>query len=530
VISSIKEYKNDPVKEQSRQLVGEMLDRTLLTFLKPNQIRVLHLPGRDGQEFKSVYGTRGIPPENVDGIERYPEAAAEARKNNPGTNIYCTDLQDFVQRASTLDYHVISIDLTGNLSASNLEVLSTIGSKLSKNTTLFHYALSARREDEIAKAVIQSRARYMRQVANYLHAMNQNSIMTLDEQRHFALTNVIANITSGTSYKQFLNVARKYMGEELNRSLALLRESFPECQTMSDEAVIAFGRDPIDELFHMTLQTRLRISLRETRLNSSRGNRFPISYGSMSISDLEDFLAKLWSGRAVHALAAVERGKYLATHNLKRYAYVSESGTPMVGDIMYIRNHQKMLAKCVELVRTFSGSPPYFKDVYAFYKFNNSLEEFMEQEGVSIPYLLNRDFLGSAAKPILRKEKAIALLKEGRVPAELVSEFRGMSIGRLKAYAAHVTMGTYGPSARRSRVTEVDDAALKELRQDIDTQITLHSVGSLGNEDALTKEDALAYLSTGISPKEIHEAYPSTKMAQLTAWQYWLNKGKYNGS
>ena len=125
-----KSYAIDPAKEKSRMLLKDILENTLLKFMRPQDIKVLHLPGPDGMEYLQVYGPLGIPPENVIGIERNSALAEMARLNNPGTQVICTSLRDFTDEPQNFNvpskYQVVSIDFTGNASANNLNEMMSV--------------------------------------------------------------------------------------------------------------------------------------------------------------------------------------------------------------------------------------------------------------------------------------------------------------------------------------------------------------------------------------------------------------------
>ena len=65
-----KRYHDDWAKTKSRDLVRLMIERTLLKFRRPKDIRVLCFPGIDAEEIIQVYDSLGIPRSNVVGVER----------------------------------------------------------------------------------------------------------------------------------------------------------------------------------------------------------------------------------------------------------------------------------------------------------------------------------------------------------------------------------------------------------------------------------------------------------------------------
>ena len=70
-----KRYQSDWAKAKSRDLVKDMIQKTLLKFRKPEELSVLCLPGIDAEEIFQVYDALGIPRKNIVGVERESDIA-----------------------------------------------------------------------------------------------------------------------------------------------------------------------------------------------------------------------------------------------------------------------------------------------------------------------------------------------------------------------------------------------------------------------------------------------------------------------
>lgn len=145
-----KHYNNDPAKAKVHDMLGEMLDTTLLTFRKPSEIKVLHFAGIDAQETKAVYLSRGIPPQNITTLERDPEIAKVQESLGLGIVVINKTIEEYVKEQTSnnrrLDFNVVSLDFTSPLTKSGIGFMSYIKDKIMHNYLLFHSANLLRRE------------------------------------------------------------------------------------------------------------------------------------------------------------------------------------------------------------------------------------------------------------------------------------------------------------------------------------------------------------------------------------------------
>ncbi|MBI5390728.1 hypothetical protein HZB02_04510 [Candidatus Woesearchaeota archaeon] len=106
-------YADDTMKEKTRAYLREFIGKNL-SFLKPKDIHVLHLPGPEMLEWEEVYKPLGIPAKNVTGLERDPAAyaALAERNHNVGMQIYRTDDVSFLETAKQQGrrWQIVSLD------------------------------------------------------------------------------------------------------------------------------------------------------------------------------------------------------------------------------------------------------------------------------------------------------------------------------------------------------------------------------------------------------------------------------------
>src|SRR3989344_1300766 len=133
-----KRYSNDWAKSKSRELIKDMVSRTLLTFRKPHDLKVLCFPGIDAQEVFEVYDPLNIPRQNIVGIEREPSIASELERKKLGIQVIRSTLEDYVTNQRDIDFDVISLDFIGPYSEQQIITLDQIVRKQKRNQMLLH--------------------------------------------------------------------------------------------------------------------------------------------------------------------------------------------------------------------------------------------------------------------------------------------------------------------------------------------------------------------------------------------------------
>ena len=189
------------------------------------------------------------------------------------------------------------------------------------------------------------------------------------------------------------------------------------------------------------------------------------------------------------------------------YSYISESGAPMIGNVLALHHQKKqtMAAKKIARLLGYPGKLGVFpskklqravnKYVNAHYWRNKKpeLEDQIRREK-------NRVFIGSSAKPVLSKRRAIEELKNGATIDEIQEKYRGGKNLSLPQIKAHVSMGTYGPTnVGRSVNQRIEEIVETDLESAEDTEV-----------EKITKEEMLDLLGSGIPPQEIFDSYPTS--------------------
>ncbi len=507
----VKHYDSDWAKAKSRDLVGKMLDKTILTFRKPKDVKVLHFGGVDLAEAKQVYLPRGIKPENIVSIERDRASAEAQRKLGLGVQVVNQDIVDYA-KSEDINFDVISLDYIGPITTKTLDILAMLSDKQKNNQFLLHHANLLRRDGDSERV-------YM----------------------------------TGYSFRD----AHKFDSDPGFKPSHHIRKGFEKMQEMRREFDSALEGDGIKDIKSLGYTPVLRALLSRTTIGSlnklfrfSSGNDFlfnirnlekiasedwkkevkidpndvtgsliNLSGGNPAMSKLVEYLISLniegmmsnmglgskESLVATMALADYVKNKpYFKLVDFEGYSYISESGAPMIGDIMFLRYPQYLDMASEDITRSLTNP---IKLVSALRQYSRASNKFCPTESLKLisQKIDNRSFLGNSSKPILTKGRAIEEFEKGKSVEEIQQIYRGWQNKPLSQWKAHYTMGTY---TGNNRSVEIEESSLEKL----------------------TKEDALDLLSSGIPTKEIVEAWPgSFTVGQLNSYKAHITMGTYEG-
>lgn len=518
-----KAYGNDQAKSKSRDLVRRVIERNLLKFRKPSQLKVLCFPGIDATEIHEVYDPLGIPRENIVGVERDGAVAKELRKKDLGIKVISNSLEDYVISAERLNFDVVSLDYTGPLSKKQLNVLQEICSNQQRNHFVLHHANLVKR-DRSSYALYFIGAGFQppeqgvffdtlpelegveeinKKLATGIHELSRGNAK---EIRSGAYTTLLRTFFQGGTIVGTEEIFRFSCGESYEKILSQMN---PVISSLVGRELTLNPDSPLKEI---ELQTGIRPDI----------IRF---FEQVTIINLLKNLGRLCpplatiEGAFVLAEILTDAGedkKGFRIKDLEVYSYISESGAPMIGDIYFLSYPERSVDKAYDVARAI-GYPNKFNYLNQgefrrawndcarasgkFYQLDT-----LEKLGKKI---YNRLFLGNSSRPVLTKQRAIDEFKEGASVDEIKAKYRGWTHKPLAQWKAHVTMGTYNSPVRVEQ-------ELIEHRED-------------SNLEKITKEEAIDLISSGIPTKEIYETYPTSfSVGQLAAYKKHVTMGTYD--
>jgi len=513
-IQSDKKYGSDWAKSKSRDLVRDMIERTLLKFRKPKDLHVLCFPGIDAAEVYEVYDHSGIPRGNIYGIERDREIADELERKNLGIQVVRGDLEDYLASQESLDLDIVSLDYTNPLSRSQLDSLEEILTKQTINHFLYHQVNLARRDSHSGMLYNQGqdlvllregdrnpkKTKLQFTIEKKLKRSKLYSESDLKSFKSDGITGIVGGTIGEYPIKVFDDIARCInsnlngtLVKRLERELSLkIGRKIEINEDIIASELYCFGLDALD----------LRAYLEDRLVDNSRkllSDYFPEFTPEQSGAMIFDLLIRSGSNR-------------FQTREKERYSYISESGSPMLGEVIHVGRSYNVFSQLKKIAGLLgfpnkldiSDKKRLRKEII---KFQIESEKFSvrSDEGVSRP----RQFLGSSARPVLTKQKAIEEFKNGASVDEVREKYRGVNGKPLAQWKAHVTMGTYGE--KPIRVEE----ELAEHEEDSDLE-------------KITKEEAIDLLSSGIPLDEIERTYPTSfSKGQLKAFKAHITMGTY---
>lgn len=493
-----KHYADDWAKAKSRDLVRDVIERNLLRIRKPKDLQVLCFPGIDATEVFQVYDSLGIPRENITGLERDPYVAEQIERKNLGIKIVRKSVEDFVDEGESLGFDVVSLDYTSPLTDSNTSTLKAIIRKNKQNEQVVHQANLAKRDGKNEEA--------------YRFGVVHNIDLSLYE-----------------IFRSFNPFSPRIIGEKMERNLESIgdmdfkskREGgyHPLIETiMSGEGEITaiqmlrniykfLGIDVEDIQNRLNNMNPLTMCIERAKLleQGARLVRKKISKITFNDSNLADLITSALLSEGIKEKVIIDGEKY---------SYISESGAPMIGGVYYMKNLPNMpearnIAKTVgwpdgirytDKGKLHATVRPYVKKGLEFIGLKKMREGIIVSQKPII-------FLGSSAKPVLTKARAIEEMRTGLSDDEIARKYRGVNGKPLPQWRAHVTMGTYD--------TPKSEEIIQEAEEDKDLA-------------KITKEEAIDLLGSGIPTDEIFDAYPTSfTKGQLRAFKAHITMGTY---
>lgn len=498
-----KRYNADWAKAKSRALLKDFTEKTILRTRKPSQTYVLCFPGVDAREIFEVYDPLKIPRANIVGLERCPLITRELEAQSLGIKVVNKTLEQYVSDSSHLPFDIVSLDYTGPILPSGVNLLNRLANKQTKKSWVLHHANLSRRDPAGLEVYLWG-----------LGGTGESNYTTNEFRTLVAAEDDTVPLLKSNAYSGLLLTALKgRLKEDIRRIQAFLGKG--------ENEFIAGRIEKYASKYGLSLKDVDPSSLLDSFPDQSIGTRSAGDFISSAIyNDLLSRKVGIIKGFSLdHFLEILKDGFQRTKRHMvvdaQRYSYISESGSPMIGDIYHVEDDSDTLKAARRFAELF-GYPGSF--VFDQVKFNKSFDHLvglyvaarkrrMETYKGLMKTVFSEDgriFLGSSAKPVLTKSRAIKEFQDGANVEDIKAKYRGWTSKPLAQWKAHVTMGTYNAEPQEMRETIREDAEDSDLER-------------------ITKDQALELLNSGIPPKEINEAYPTSfttgQLAAFKAWQ-----------
>lgn len=479
-----KHYDSDEAKAKSRNLEKLMLEKTLLKATKPGKVKVLFFPGVDAAEVFQVFDPLGIPRANLVGIERERDIAQHLQGKNLGITIVNQKVEDYIRAQREMEFNVVSLDYTQPLHNSELEAIHNILTKTKRNQLVLHVANSVRRDassDGIYRAGLigadisqlntpQKSEDYYEQMVKVMDSfeVKLDSGESRKEEKAHAFSKTLKSTWSGFGYK--------YDDGKPNSS-DVLPKLEKIIKFLADEETLSLMSAKIKVQAEDILQVPIEFD------PSRPITTFPYPGYVMHIApEWTRFLTRArveelgltdkFGEEVFRALMTVVKDRSFFSNSAEiNYSYISESGCPMIGDIIFLKRPVYYSNHAIDAV-TQIGFPTRFgiRDKNEFLrKLSKFLVESIDlsKERQRILAELNlegRVFLGNSYKPLITKEQFAAETAAGKPIDQIKREYRGwQAFVREESYAA----SNNGELVDRSIVSGKLEALTEQEKEDV---------------------------------------------------------------
>jgi len=492
--------------------VAQIVSEELLPLMRPKVLRAVCLPGIDCQEVFSTCDRLALPRANIVGIERDKAISDVIENRATGIGLFRGSVEDFARSSGSHHFHLLSLDYTGVLKVGDLAALRHLVITNAATKFVIHHATSAR-QDSVSHDIL--RVSTIGSGENIDAAPAGASGITA---RMFAAQFE----TRAQSEKRFAEMRSEPGGLKRLRSDAVTSALVDAIQLPNSPAddLSALQALRVDDLSGL-LDAGAQVFNQRYGLDPrTRPDKDGAEYGTLArtvwhhyaCSLIEQYYRGLGVPEAgVGLMVAMHRAAHTPRYmrfvtRMSRYSYISESACPMLGDVFVVTQNREavkaagyvmdkvtkygrrggyaLFARDIdEAVRTFIGA------------FDQSLITDKNIQGCE------RLFFGSAAKPVLTKELAIASFASGASVDDVKSRYRRWQGKPLAQWKAHSTMGTYEDT---------------------------NGAAAAAEDGELSKAEAVDLLSAGVPIAEILEAFPGMFSAgQLRALKAHITMGTY---
>jgi hypothetical protein len=462
------------------------------SFKERENLKVVTLLGHEDLELKQVWDPLGVRRENIVAVEHDKEIVDLVGSKKFGVNlIYSPNgvLEYFLSNPGEFD--VINLDYQGQFGLDERDALRTIAT----NQMLGHHGVVAtwflgKREGGYTRNWFQQ--------THQKHTSEDGS--SWEDNRGDLLSRMIAAI--------FMD------GITTSEPHPLLKIPFFKQIFDSNYSKLNQGDGPWNPyLTHQVLKQTLVDFVDEQR-NPPKSleliirnvlSRSSDSNSSERVSPQEVSLLNLYA----NILFYQNIEAYFATDQL-RMSYIGDNGSPMLVDLNLFEHFD------------FSGMPkislkdgkPYLDKANGISnseqnRLKKRIDRFIKLKSRATgSSLVQRVFLGSSAKPVLTKKRAIEEFRAGATVDQVRNKYMSVNGKPLAAWKAHVTMGTYDPKLTGEYVI-VEDLEDRDIEK-------------------ITKEEAIDFLSNGIPVDEIFDNWPTSfSKGQLRAFKAHIRMGTY---
>ncbi|MCF7872231.1 hypothetical protein K9L97_04315 [Candidatus Woesearchaeota archaeon] len=486
---------HDPIKEEQRKALLQMILENLLNGRDSRNIKVLHFPGPDNLEWHQVYKIAGINPKNVIGLEENKKYYEELMKTNPEIDVKNMSLDKFMKQNPTTHFDIISLDYHNYPQLLNLAQSTKIIRNNDADRAIYHLAFLKQRDNKLAQSiqeVIADTERTQREVElervldtikklKTTHRYQKETPYTPENNRDTAVTSTIyKSLTTpiNTLWKEAerilpeLKIYLDIWNDELENSLEYVNDLKKTQNLERAIDVLMVSNAVYANIFRPLIKEKIIEKLQELPNTQSyifkKDNTIP-------------FLAQ-----EIFNTILPESKEFREPRKITRYEYTSITGSPMLGDILFVekdykqvkarnelieqiaiqnlftnkqfvRNEYKMHMAGQKLIAAYQKNPEllleqrypkriYLNDLVPGIKPTNKRKEETIDKKLNKKYQHNNTTTQKKEHNNIEKDKEeiIELYDAGFTTKEIKTHYENQyTTGQLAGIKKHITMGTY---------------------------------------------------------------------------------------
>ena len=559
-MTNMKDSYDFKAKEMARQKVREFHEKHYSENERKN-LKVLTMLGHESCELEQIWDPLGVPRENIYVIEGFPRAYEILEQNNAyGTNLLpMQTIDEFVNGdGANMEFGSMNIDYQGYFNLSKLRTLQAMGqNNILGEKGILSTWYSGRQENNETKELYDS-ANWMKlnlineftneelsnpRLANYFRnklknvssgkfreELSEEVVSSMrNGETNFEISPLIKLLGLEEEYYPFLNQEDSKI-ERGKNLLTCLQQQIPFPNDPSILRMVEAYKKIRSKVsgFSMADKAKQGINLEDLSeyyldFHKSWGNDFLHNkIKEALLTDLREYTLifdqAFFEGLTL-AISNESKKGYLHLEG-EKYKYHSDKGTPMMVDLNAFskdikspigwkikkgklvvnkdqirRNPYRAVNRINEKIAALSHpTSDYFSTERVYLsapKSEQKLKQEIKQEVKTIPFT---------------RENVYQLMAEGKSNEDIVGLMPEVNPRSLPAYRAHITMNEQGIQKGRKK----KNSKLEEQVLDSEIKIPVKEVIEEEKPYILTEEEAKDFMRSGISSREIQEAYPES--------------------
>jgi hypothetical protein len=450
-----KHYESDWAKAKARDLLSDVIERTLLKFKKPRDLRVLCFPGIDATEIIQIYDKLGIPRSNITGLERDKQVYEAIEEENHGINLIHRSFEDYIQDHQKIDFDVVSLDFIGPYTFNEHCKVHELVRKQRARHFVYHQANLASRDKcsyDFYKSGLSVNERENESLPKNpilrifslekLFERKRPKKIDLETKGKGFSRSIRASLRSHT-YEEYTKYSQFFIGkppkeligvnfkdlnyENLSKIHQTIESMNPRYARILSELMDGLNNKSLFSIFKMIIRKDESVSKTSSKIR----DQAILEIIKEEINQFQEINDTAAGGLYNIICNALVDGIQYHIKDAERYSYISESGVRMLGDVYFLKSDHK--AQRIESnILSHCNYPGLFKikGEYRYKKIEKEVKKlthkddsctctFCQDKNIS-----KRQYLGNSAKPVITESRAKKEFESGSSIEDVKKRYR----------------------------------------------------------------------------------------------------------